>query len=61
MELFGDCKSCWVTVGSIWGLYRGGIYKAGEFYSGGYIDHCACVVRTFLPPLPLDKVVKSPE
>ena len=28
---------------------RARIYKAGEFYSGGYIAHCACVV----PPLSL--------
>ena len=31
------------------GVDRARIYKAGEFYSGGYIAHCACVV----PPLSL--------
>ena len=38
--------------------YRGGIYKAREFYSGGYIAQ----LRMCGPyPLPLDKVLKWPE
>ena len=32
------------------------IYKAGEFYPGGYITQCACVVCAY--PLPLDKLLK---
>ena len=31
------------------GVDRARIYKAGEFYSGGYIAHCACVVPTLSP------------